>query len=346
MFNKNNIPILTSNGNHDLDRNLISNEKQFNIYIDFIYNNLAILNCELSSKFQSDQSSYIYLKEENCLFISINSCVNIENKNLYDEKGHKTNLLDESYQIVGIPSIENLNTFLEEIKAKIGKKYDYTNKFLICHHPMRDFEKSERVIYYFIENRFLIIFSGHIHTYDMQKRENLLNFVAGSVAVNVRQRFNPASLAEYPKQFNLYKVIESDGKIVSYNYFELYAHWEYNEKHSNYIQYTNYHTLDNWCEKYKLSNEKCNKLKKLNIIGIYEFNKSDMDYNMIFYTLKENFIICFLLNKSDTQLKVDAIKKWIIINEQKINSKEISFRIVINGSESLFMNQLPTNYII
>ena len=85
IFIDNKIPICISNGNHDLDREAIIKNRQFEAYTKFVKKNKKKFQIQLSKKFKVNQACYYYLKEYNSLFISTNSCKNIEKKLIDDE---------------------------------------------------------------------------------------------------------------------------------------------------------------------------------------------------------------------------------------------------------------------
>jgi len=78
LFSIKNIPILISIGNHDLKRESIIHNKQFTGFCNFIKKHKNQLKTNLSDNFDKNQSSYYYNPDLNCLFLAINSCVNIE----------------------------------------------------------------------------------------------------------------------------------------------------------------------------------------------------------------------------------------------------------------------------
>ncbi|MFX0075510.1 MAG: metallophosphoesterase family protein, partial [Candidatus Hermodarchaeota archaeon] len=165
VFIENKVPIITCNGNHDLSREKIELGGQFDFYQEFINENKDRFQCELSKHFDINQISYVFLDSLNCLFFSINSCRNIENRFL----DSKNEIHDKDYTDVGIFSAKELDLFLEEIRDKFGNRYHSMNIFLVSHHPMRRFSESIYSIKCLSERNISIVFSGHEHNYEFQE---------------------------------------------------------------------------------------------------------------------------------------------------------------------------------
>ena len=84
-FNKHNIPICITNGNHDLVLESIANNNQFQDFMHFIKDNQSLLKCEISNNFTNNQISYVYLEGYNSIFLSLNSCGYIKKRTLFDK---------------------------------------------------------------------------------------------------------------------------------------------------------------------------------------------------------------------------------------------------------------------
>lgn len=242
IFSEKKIPIITCLGNHDLIQEEIDKEKQFKIYVDLINSIKIFLGYnttersyiyKLSHNFSENQASYIYLKEMNSIFISLNSCKNIELRPIMDKKGKSVKNKDSNIQYmqeflnVGILTIEDLEGLISEIKSEVGEKnYNKSIKFLICHHNI--IEKESLIILKFLKkNNIRIIFSGHEHQYfclpDKHKLK-LINFIAGSPFLKTEERSKNIDFLTYPLQFVRYQLNFNLNTISSYVY-EYNAEW-------------------------------------------------------------------------------------------------------------------------
>lgn len=171
IFSKQEIPILICPGNHDLKRAL-TKKKRFEDFCNLIKTYKKYLGIYFSEDFEINQSSYYYCSDINCLFFSVNSCVNIESvpvlkkKWCYLLKLFKREILYEKSKLdIGIYSKKLLGNFINEVKSKI-ENYESSKRFILLHHPISSLEKRPNKKIFLEQNEIYGVFSGHFHNYD------------------------------------------------------------------------------------------------------------------------------------------------------------------------------------
>lgn len=295
IFHIKEIPVIICPGNHDLHRELIQygnstgqflhyNEKIMKIYdsLGFIENENYIY-C-LSKNFENNQSSYIFLKDENILVLSTNSCKSIELKKIGED--NNGNAIYDQYNLdKGFLLLEDLNELIKEIKVKLGLEiFQNSNKFLICHHPvLNDFNKKYTILNILESYNIIIIFSGHIHKYDFKtdERLHLKNFIAGSPLVNPILRTQDTEGGTTDLQFNQYRINSINKMITPIIY-------KYEEDSSKWISGTLYNdkvSFDNWQIKATR-----NVFELLNSLYDRESNKNDELFEQIDNNDKTNIM--------------------------------------------------------
>ncbi len=203
IFHEKQIPIITTNGNHEINRPRLEQGGQFLPYSLNISAWDTILNQKLSNNFLANQASYVYLAEQSVLFLSINSCKSID-----------SNHLD-----VGILSHRDFSDLNEEVEAQ---KINASFKFLICHHTLQEITESTSSVPFLKGKGISAIFSGHMHKFDVLEKLGVLNFIAGSPFGAPIEREDKVSLETYPFQFNRYEADLHVGRVQPYQnvYFE------------------------------------------------------------------------------------------------------------------------------
>lgn len=352
IFINNNIPICIANGNHDLDRDSIQSNSQFDDFIKYMRKNSKKFNSRLSKKFKINQASFIYLKEYNSLFFAMNSCKNIE-KRLIDEELKKFNIedlnkyLDKEFLDIGIISRKDLSNLFIEIKKIYGDDmFNYMNKYLICHHPLINLNESKICMNFLEDNNIKIIFSGHTHDYYYWSNQKIHNIGVGSLLAKMSSRMG-LSLNQIPVQFNIYQINLLLGKISPINYFyDRNCKWEFEYKDEVPFDVIHYYPIEKWCEIHQIRSAKREKLKKLKIVSVFEEKKTGSGPFLSFFDIKNRIYRGFMVKEDDTQGFIDQIKNWYIRNIDAIKSAKINFIIIKNTSESRFISQLPNDYII
>ena len=342
IFIERKIPIITCNGNHDLERDLIIEGTQFQNYRNFLNQFYIDFQCSLSINFDSNQSSFIYLEKENSIFISINTCKEIRKEYLKDKEGNITTLMDKEYLNVGIFSAKLLDDILIEIKNLLGSKFDYANKFLITHHPLDIFKENKRAIEYLESRQINYIFSGHVHHFDIQTYGELVNFVAGSPLVNTNQRTDDINLVEYPKQFNIYQINKHNKTIEIQQNLEQNFKWIIGKTEKKAIRFLTKYPLDNWSSIINLNEAQIKNLKNRNILYVVENNFSDLLFSHLFLTENNEIIKGILINN----INQERIIKTLLDNIVKIK-KETGTYLIINKTENYkIIEELPFELMI
>lgn len=250
IFSNNNIPILTCLGNHDLIRDLITLGEQFTKYelkiraikeILGIHNNNPNYIYKLSKNFSNNQASYIYINEMKSLFISLNSCKNIE-KECIGKDFNEKDLYDQDKFNVGFLSVRDLVEIQKEIKEIIGNnKYFKADKFLVCHHSIMNNKYERELILNFLnKNNIQTIFSGHLHLYRLSKnvKLNLNNYIAGSPFVKLEERVDN-EFAISNLQFNQYQIAHETKSITPILYEYKGKKWMFETINEDIVRFSN-----------------------------------------------------------------------------------------------------------
>lgn len=353
IFFENKIPICIANGNHDLNRDSIESNSQFDDFIKFMKKNEKKFNIKLSKNFKENQASFEYLREYNSIFITINSCKNIE-KRFIDEEIKKFNVidinkyLDKKYLDVGVLSRKDLSELIKELEKIYDRRvFDYMNKFLICHHPLENLVKDKKSINFLEENKINLIFSGHKHDYYYWSNQVIQNVGAGSLLADINSRKDFISLNQIPIQFNIYQINLSKETITPIVFFyNKNCKWELEVKEIISFNVIQYYPIEQWYELHQIRENKRKKLNEYKIVNVYQEKKERSGPPLTFFDSKGKMYKCFLVKEIDTQGYIDQIKNWYINNYNSIKSGKIRLLIVKNTSDNRFLSQLPIDYVI
>lgn len=346
IFSQNEIPILTCLGNHDLIQDKITLNEQFNEYVSKIRAIQKVLGCnegnsnyiyKLSKNFSMNQASYIYVNDMKALFISVNSCKNIEKEFIgMDIRGKK--LYDQDKLDVAFLSARDLVEIREEIKETIGDdKFSEAYKFLLCHHTVMNNKYEKELILNFLnDNNLRIIFSGHIHEYRLNKnlKLNLNNFIAGSPFVIPEERSKDNEFKTSDLQFSQYKIDAENKTIYPYVYEYRDKKWVVNKKNGDKVGFTN--------ETYK------------NVLNLFRLiNDIYPDHYQIYEYSSRNFY--FDLNSRKLELQLSGItalyeglatrrkKKLDFLLWEKLTDKYLDEKGIKNEILSISINNLNTS---
>ncbi len=353
IFIENKIPICIANGNHDLNRDSIESNSQFNDFINFMKKNKKKFKTKLSKNFKENQASFEYLKEYNSIFIAINSCKNIE-KRYIDEEIKDLNVkdinkyLDKQFLDVGVLLRKDLSELIKELERIYGQRvFECMNKFLICHHPLENLAQNKISINFLEENRINLIFSGHKHDYYYWSNQVIQNIGVGSLLADIKSRKDIFSLNEIPVQFNIYKINLSKETITPIVFFyNKNRKWEFEEEKIITFNVIHYYPIEQWYEVHQIRENKRNKLNEYKIVDVYLEKKENSGPPLTFFDSKGKSYRGFLVKEIDTQGYIDQIKKWYINNYNSVKSGNIKLLIVKNTSDNRFLGQLPDDYVI
>lgn len=251
------IPTITCVGNHDLIEVEIDKDKQFKIYVKIIKKHKQLLGIDtsnekieykLSENFNINQASYIYFKDYNSVFYSLNSCKNIE---IVSIKNISTNEItkEQTFRNIGFLTLKDLEDFFEEIEKKIGGEiFKKSLKFLICHHGF-NYGNSAIIMNKLKEIRNRFVFSGHEHNYkniEDQYNLKLKNFVAGSLFVIPEERTKNLDFITYDLQFNRYEINTLESTLSCFlNKYEEGKWNEYTMEENLQLDIYNFEKIDN-----------------------------------------------------------------------------------------------------
>ncbi len=353
IFIKRSIPICIANGNHDLDLNSIESKSQFKEFTNFLKKKKKEFNVNLSKDFRKNQVSFKYLKDYNSIFIAVNSCKYIEKRLINDEIRNlnvedRNKYLNQKYLDIGVLSMKDLSNILTELEDNFGKiQFSNMNKFLICHHSLKNLEDNKISINFLEENDLHLIFSGHEHNYYYWNNQIIKNIGAGSLLVYLESRKNNISLNEVPIQFNIYAINVLKGKIqpILY-YYNKDCKWVSESRKIVIFNPKIYYPIESWFEFHQIREEKRKRIKTNQIIGVYEVKNNKSSPSLTFIDKNGTTFNGFLIEETDTQGFIDQINKWFIENYNSIISGELNPLIIKNTTENRFFSQLPEEYVI
>ncbi len=258
------------------------------------------------------------------------------------------NILDREYLKIGILKRSHLEEIFEELKSEFGNnRFNYLNKFIVCHHPLEFLRKSLLNYNFLIENNVHLLFSGHSHNFDFQDDSNnkIFNIVAGSIFANRASRSEKFDFTEKPPQFNIYDINLSRNCLVPIKYFfNQNQEWEKRTiTRINDLEFKMGFTLKNWLKLNKINEKILRKLEERDFKVIF-YDEQAAGPNLFFFNDTDQPISGFLIQNNDTQQKVEIIKKWFMENPSYLE-KFMDNLIIIKNTEK-FKNQLPIEYIL
>ncbi len=210
FFSSKGIPVLVSNGNHDLVRDLIDDSAQFDQFV------LAMkglpFRCEMSTKYKENQSFYHYIPALKSVFISLNSCKS--NKKVVLAKSKKGGeMLDQKEQDRSDFPVHDAEFVIEEFFSKHpGLDRNMINIFIVIHHPVELMDNKDALGEFLKKMNIRGFFSGHEHK-EGYYVENRKNFITGSPFVREKDRHDPTTHSSIRPQFNEYRIEPTENSI-------------------------------------------------------------------------------------------------------------------------------------
>lgn len=318
FFAEKKIPVIISCGNHDLEREFIESNKQFDSFVTFIQNNTKQLNTKLFKNFTTNQAMYVYIEECNTFIISFNSCKHIKLELIDESLKEKYNQEDlmkfyrKDYLDVGMIKHRDIKDCFNELRSLYGNNIvKYSNKIVVSHHSLNSLEESSISIKKLNEENVKLIISGHIHHAKrmLHKEGEIINYSAGSLLSKKDSRSDNKNLIVNPPQFNYYNINLNSNEIIAFTYkYSDKKEWIKQIESKNSISLISSYNATNWLKKFNCEPLN-NYFKEEGIIRVYDAESSIFDY----YLLNKKGIItnCWIIKNSDTQEKADMITKWI-----------------------------------